>query len=134
MYQLFAMLGDTKQHAVVGHDVVRDVKLLVSEAVRIGMNPAYLFHLRRVLCTKELSVGHCRLPLPSHLRYEDPCDVLLEQVNGVSLGDVPSVFKWPTLLECYTLLAHRVFIAPSHRCHDARDPGILCQDILLPGR
>lgn len=82
MHRFLTVLRDVQPCAVVGHDVVGDIRLLVSEAIRIGMSPGSLFHLRRVLCTKELSMGRCRLPLPSHLQYEHPCDVLLERMNG----------------------------------------------------
>lgn len=108
----------------MGHDVVGDIKLLVSEAVRIGVRPMQLLHLRKILCTKELSVGVCRLPLPSHLQYEHPCDALLERMYGGSPGGMGlCTYKWPTLSECYDRIVSHATMPPSHSCHDARGTG-----------
>ena len=83
--------------AIVGHDVTGDVVLFVNEAIRAGV-PVSGMHraFRRLICTKHLTVGQCCIPLPLHLRYEYPCDVLLDRLCGGFSNDGP-LFKWPNL-------------------------------------
>jgi hypothetical protein len=119
--RLLHVVRDTQPHAIAGHDIAGDMKLIVSEAVRFGMLPADLAPLRNILCTRELSVGKCRLPLPQHLQYEYPCDILLGQVNGQDPPHSPPAFKWPSLEESFSLLAKQS-IRPCYDSHDARGP------------
>ena len=111
---LYAVLWDFLDHmetarpcAIVGHDVVADAALLVSEALRVGFPAARLrtafVHL---LCTKQLAVGHCGIPLPPHLRYDFPCDLVLRRLNGSGAdrrhhAAVPQAvtYKWPSLFQ-----------------------------------
>ena len=97
---LFALVAAHEPlDAVVGHDVVGDVNLLISEALQAGLGcgtlPGALTHL---LCTRMLSTHLCALPRP-----------------GWGPG-----FKWPSLEESYRLLVPRARARARHSAHDAR--------------
>jgi hypothetical protein len=122
--RLLQVVKDSAPHAVVGHDIVGDIKLIVCEAIRAGMVPAQLSPLRNVLCTRQLSLGKCRLPLPHHLKYDYPCDMLLQKMNGIMPCNGINGYKWPSLEESYKLLAsHSANLTPCYGTHDAREPG-----------
>ena len=106
--------------AIVAHDVVGDVTLLVSESLRAGLQPAACRAFRRLLCTKLLSAAHCRIPLPEHLRCEYPCDLFLRRLNGEVASNEPHgpAYKWPSLAECCALLTRRQ--RTKFPAHDAR--------------
>jgi DNA polymerase III epsilon subunit-like protein len=100
MQRFLHVVARYKPLAMVGHDVVADAALLVSEAIRVGL-PTHVLRepFQHLLCTKELATGHCQIPLPAHLRYDFPCDLLLQRMNGPTHGDHPPGprFKWPNL-------------------------------------
>ena len=106
--------------ALVGHDVVPDAALLVSEALRIGLPASRLPDVfGRLLCTKQLAVGQCGIPLPTHLRFDFLCDVLLHRLNGDPAAlprPSSTVYKWPNLDECYQLLVGAVARGDVERC------------------
>lgn len=99
--------------AIVAHDVVGDATLLVSEAIRSGLDPSACRALRRLLCTKLLGAARCRIPMPRH-----PCDELMRQLNGAAPDDTPAV-KWPSLAECCAILP-RCKVVSHYPPHDAR--------------
>ena len=119
--------------AIVGHDVVPDAALLVSEGLRVGLPAARLRGVfRRLLCTKQLAVGHCGIPLPPHLRYDFPCDVLLHRLNGGGARPAAAAttgYKWPNLDECCHLLVGGTG-ARRYPCHDARGDVERCRLVL----
>ena len=119
LQRLFAVLKDVQPDAIVGHDIVMDVRLLINEALRVGIDVRTLNLFGRLLCTRELTTAHCRLPLPNHLRYEYPCDKILETWQTDPPCHSMPLYKWPTLNECYGLL-----VSPDastlHHIHDAR--------------
>lgn len=111
---LFAVLNHCKPYAIVGHDIVGDIKLLVGEALRAGIPLSSLGLLRKVLCTKELSIAQCRLPLPEHIQE---CDrLLLHEDEKVS----SCMYKWPSLEESYTIIVQNQK-KPMYKHHDARE-------------
>lgn len=84
--RLFGCLEGFLPRSVVGHDVVGDINLLVSEAIRCGM--VVPDALRFLVCTRMLATTRCAIPLPSHLRYPFPCDAALVRL-GRSTPSVP---------------------------------------------
>jgi hypothetical protein len=65
-----------KPTVIVGHDVVGDAILLINECIRCGLSPDQLFQgaLRELLCTKQMTIGECCIPLPRHLTHLYPHD------------------------------------------------------------
>jgi hypothetical protein len=116
--------------ALVGHDVVGDAVLLVSEALRVGLPAAHLRDVfLRLLCTKQLAVGRCCIPLPHHLRYDFPCDAMLHRLNGdARSSQPPAAYKWPNLDECYRMLVGSDEAEPPR--HDARGDVERCRRVL----
>lgn len=123
--------------AVVGHDIAGDAALIVSEAVRLGLRVAGLRRaFRCLLCTKHLTVGQCCIPLPLHLRYEHPCDALLDRLKGCyepSPDHCAVPLKWPNLDESYSVLVGDDADAAAP-LHDARGDVQRCRLVIGPGR
>ena len=136
LHDFLAAMEAEQPVAMVGHDVVGDAALLVSEALRVGVPAQRLRALfLRLVCTKQLAMGHCCIPLPSHLRYDYPCpDALLHRLNGcVAAADppeAPAPYKWPNLDECYQLLVRPEEHAPPLPRHDARGDVERCRLVL----
>lgn len=99
--------------ALVGHDIVNDITLLVGAAIRVGLPPQSLA-VGRLICTKVASHGLCAIPLPPGADNHNDDDVLL---------------KWPNLTESYTTLVpnQTVELYPTH---DARGDVSRCRDVL----
>lgn len=102
--------------AIVGHDIQRDVALLVSECVRVGLPPAKIFGegTCRLFCTKLGATAHCAIPLPA---------------RHLASGSPP--YKWPRLSECYRRLVVDAGIDPGdeYPCHDARGDVARCRAV-----
>lgn len=78
---------------------------------------------------KNLSPGG--IPLPAHLRYAYPCDLLLNRMDAWPSPPRDNALKWPSLEEC-----HRILVGPgmSHGCrhppHDARGDVQRCRQVI----
>lgn len=139
--------------AVVGHDVRGDVTLLVSECLRVRMDPRRHFGelFTRLVCTKLAATVPCGIPLPPHLCYRFPCDPHLLRLNGAGDDGSPRGgrqargvirLKWPNLAESFD---HLVSSAPGatdapggggggglrYDCHDARGDVERCRAVFL---
>ena len=126
-----SVLQDVRPYAIVGHDIANDIQLLVNEAIHVGIPPASLCSLRTLLCTKELSIALCRLPLPQHLQYENPGDIILQTLNDTPPRKQHFVYKWPSLQESYCLLVKKNELPPNHHAHDARGDVERCRAVLV---
>lgn len=134
-----ALLGAIHRHAaagvripVVGHDVAGDVALLVDECLRGGL--ASPCELRRAfshtVCTKLLTVGLCRLPVPYPF-----ADVLVSAARRRAPVDRRAGgYKWPSLDEALGYVLRRHGAAPSfhhHPAHDARGDVDRCRCVFV---
>ena len=131
LHHFLTCLNQVSPTAIVGHDIRGDIQLLVNEAIRTGIHPAELAPLRRLLCTKELSIAQCRLPLPFHLQYEYPCDAVLEQMNETPPKKLSCTFKFPSLEESYANLVNPDDLPLQHNAHDARGDVERCRAVLV---
>jgi len=145
LQELFGCVRRNDPVAVVGHDVVGDVSLLVSEAVHAGLHLGQVIPagLHQLLCTRMLATRRCAIPLPLHLRYPFPCDLALQRLNqrrqvGSSATTDPSPpaddcprYKWPSLEESYQRLTQDKAPAPQHANHDARGDVERCRAVLV---
>ena len=146
--RLFECLRRTAPCAVVGHDVVGDVHLLVSEAVHAGLGvDAVPPVLGRLVCTRLLATGRCAIPLPAHLRTPFPCDLALRRLNDrrpagpwdaddddddEAATAPPPRYKWPSLEESYRSLGGAAPTPPPrHGPHDARGDVERCRAVFL---
>ena len=100
--------------AIVGHDIVGDIALLVTEAMRCGLHHLFRWLSPTMICTKFLSMGPCAIPLPKH-------------VTSDNMG----ILKWPNLEESYRLLVHHTDASSSapFEKHDARGDVARCRAI-----
>lgn len=129
--QLGQVMKTHQPRAIVGHDICNDIALLISEAIRCGIHPHEWFgggQGLQLVCTKLLSLGPCAIPLPTHLRYQYPCDAQLDMlaldVNDTKFG----LLKWPNLEESYRILVQATEeIMPQE--HDARGDVARCRAI-----
>lgn len=118
---------------IVAHGVVADVALLLAEFHRAGWrwpDPAAL-RTAPLICTKLAATATCRLPLPPHLRYDYPVDLLLHRLHGAPGPRpvfTPSPFKWPSLEEARATLT----LDDDHAArHDAGHDAAACREIFL---
>ena len=110
---LCALWGVIEHHrpaAIVGHDIVGDIALLVTEAVRCGLHRLVHCLAPLLICTKFLSMGPCAIPLPKHVA-----------------SDAMGILKWPNLDESYRLLVTGASV-PFEK-HDARGDVARCRAI-----
>jgi hypothetical protein len=99
--------------AIVGHDIVGDVALLVTEAMRCGLNHLFRWLGPTLICTKFLSMGPCAIPLPKHV-----------------ISNTVGILKWPNLDESYRLLVtDTVPLSAPFEKHDARGDVARCRAI-----
>jgi hypothetical protein len=126
--QLGQVMRQYQPRAIVGHDICNDIALLISEAVRCGIQPEDWFGQGvQLICTKLLSLGPCAIPLPMHLRYRYPCDAQLN-TKALDLDDLKyGLLKWPNLEESYRILVHTTEEMPQE--HDARGDVARCRAI-----
>jgi hypothetical protein len=47
-----------------------------------------------------MGVGRLRIPLPLHLSFDYPCDLILCEMNSAVVQSDATPFKWPSLEEC----------------------------------
>lgn len=143
---LAAIVRTHRPTAVVGHDVRGDVSLLVSECLRVRLDPRRLFGelFGRLVCTKLASAVPCGIPLPLHLCYRFPCDPYLLWLNTGGEGDPPLGnggpppprvvrLKWPNLAESFDclVLPSTGGGPPDFSCHDARGDVERCRAVFL---
>lgn len=123
---LFHCLDVYQPRAVVGHDVVGDVHLLVSEAVRCGCVSGRLpAALSRLVCTRMLATHRCAIPRPG-----PPAPPLRRRPGAAAAARRPG-FKWPSLRETYRLLVRDGGVPPVHPDHDARGDVERCREVFL---
>lgn len=129
--------------AIVGHDIVNDMALLVSEALRVRKCVPQLGpYATRLICTKLATVALCRIPLASTVqkKHAPPLPDVLCGSSSVEETDDDAHWKWPNLNEAYdrvvTRMMHddgsspvRAATALAH--HDARDDVARCRDIFV---
>lgn len=145
---LAAVVRAHRPTAVVGHDVRGDVSLIVSECLRLNLDPRRHFGdlFGRLVCTKLAATVPCGIPLPMHLCYRFPCDPTLLRLNGEWWGGGPGTagrgpdgvrLKWPNLAESFDrLVAAAVpdsdpLRQQQHACHDARGDVERCRAVFL---
>ena len=70
LHRLFTVVRTNQPTAVVGHDIVGDISLLVSETIVTGVAcDGIPLQLTRLLCTRMLTTHLCALPLPARTMY-----------------------------------------------------------------
>lgn len=128
--RLFHCLQVHRPVAIVGHDVVGDAHLVVSEAMLAGCTCQSIPNaLMRLICTRMIATPRCALPLPTHLQRQ-------RQRRGVGVAGV-SGFKWPSLTETYDMLVLRDGTPARrrrrlhHPTHDARGDVERCREVFL---
>jgi DNA polymerase III epsilon subunit-like protein len=131
LQRFLTVLHTVSSNAIVGHDIAGDIQLIVNEAIRVGVRPTDLGPLRRLLCTKLLSIAQCRLPLPGHLQYEYPCDVVLQTLNEHPPKKLSATYKFPSLEESYSHVVPLNDFPPHHHAHDARGDVERCRAVLI---
>ena len=110
--------------ALVGHDVVGDMSLLVSELLHAGCSTVWLpSAVCRLVCTRILATPQCAIPLPRHLRH-------LQRRLATYHPPRARLFKWPSLQESYRLLVGDDDDT-HHASHDARGDVERCRAIFL---
>ena len=110
LQRFFAYLDFFQPDAVVGHDVVSDINLIVSEALCTrGFGCGSIPNgLSRLVCTRMLTTNLCAIPLPAHTAKRQPG-------TPAPTTSLPP-YKWPSLQESYDIL-----VRP--RCPDEEKPG-----------
>lgn len=84
----------------MGHDVTGDISLLINECIRCGVPLQDLRPLRRLMCKKQMGVGRLRIPLPLHVSFDYPCELILCEMNSAVVQSDATPFKWTSLEEC----------------------------------
>ena len=129
--KLFACIRTHEPVAIVGHDVLGDVRLLISEAHLAGWASHKLPDaLTRLICTRMVATPRCALPMPSHV---------LRRLAAHGKTSAASGFKWPSLSETYRLLVQtdgNVAVDPPptgvhHPLHDPRGDVERCREVFL---
>lgn len=131
LVRLFRFLARHKPVAIVGHDVVGDVRLLVSEAVLAGCACGSLpAALMRLICTRMIATPRCAIPMRTcgrHGRDVAP--------PPAAVASTPQGFKWPSLTETYDLLVTQQIDERcahlKHPIHDARGDVERCREVFL---
>lgn len=123
LLRLFRCLQHHEPSAIVGHDVLGDIRLLVSEAMLSGCACGSLpVELKRLICTRMIATPRCAIPLR---RRGNP-------KRSAPSGPESEGFKWPSLTETYDLLVPaEVTTAPQHPTHDARGDVERCREVFL---
>lgn len=154
LFSFFRCIEQYSPDAIVGHDVMGDVNLLVSELLYQGCSSTSLpSTVCRLICTRMLATQPCAIPLPPHVKGGHRCDALLRRFNrskghntlhplvvtasSSAMGDRKgrcargTQFKWPSLQECYTLLVGKGTEGLKHANHDARGDVERCRAIFI---
>ena len=140
LLKLHSHLHHYSPMAIVGHDVVNDLVLLVNEAIRVNLSLKTLFPLHRLLCTKLATIAVCAIPLPRHLRHDFPCDRILKRFGQLKkdelvMSNKKQSFKWPNLEESYKIVVNSKTRHKKNKfnepLHDARGDVARCRDIFL---
>lgn len=88
----------------MGHDVTGDISLLIRECIRCGVPLQDLRPLRRLMCTKHMGVGRLRIPLPLHVSFDYPCELILCEMNSavVQSDATSNGLLWKNVLQPLT--------------------------------
>lgn len=131
LLHFFACIERYHPDAIVGHDVVGDIGLLVSELLHHGCSSAWVpSAICRLVCTRMLATHRCAIPLPSHIRMITARSVVTTNPAASAGRGVDVRFKWPSLQESYNLLVNKPEEL-EHACHDARGDVERCRAIFL---